>query len=188
MKNTVAILALIIMSVFAVSAQTAQSDNSFFVGYSFLREDVKFNTTPTVRFDRNTDSHGFNASYTRFFAGKGTKEANTVGFTADLGGNFDNKESASLVTVMGGFTAQARNQKYFQPYARALGGVARQNVKLSNISDLSDVSAAFALGVGLDINTAKNSRYKVRLGADYLNTGFNGSRQNGVRLTTGFVF
>lgn len=188
MKKVIAILALTLVSAFAISAQAPQTDNEGFVGYSFLRQDVKFNTTPVLRFDRNTDSHGFNTAYTRYFAGAGEKEANTVGFTADLGANFDSNNNASLVTLMGGLTAQARNSKYVQPYVRALAGAARQNVKVNNITDFTDTSASFLVGTGLNLNLKANSRYKFRVGADWINTGFMGERQNGVRLTTGLVF
>lgn len=188
MKNVIAILVLTFASVFAVSAQTPQTDNAGFVGLSFYTNDVA-GKVGNLTYNKATDAFGVNASYTRFFAGaSATRPANTVGFTADLGVNFNGANEASLVTVMGGLTAQARNFKYVQPYARALAGVARQNVRLNNVTDFSDVSAAYALGGGLDFNLKANSRYKLRLGADYLNTGFNGQREGGARFTTGIVF
>lgn len=188
MKNILAIFTLVFAFAFAANAQTAttsQTANEGFVGYSFLRQNVEVNRA-SLKFDTDTDSHGFNAGYTRYFGGS-SRKAGVVGFTADLGANFDNGD-ASLVTVMGGLVAKARNGKYVQPYVRAMGGFSRQNVNRYNITDTSDITSAFALGTGLDINVKKYSRYKIRFGADYLNTGFKGERQNSVRLTTGLVF
>ncbi|CAN5146089.1 hypothetical protein BH09PAT1_BH09PAT1_8090 [soil metagenome] len=188
MKNLIVVLTLMIGSVFASNAQTPQTSNAGFVGYSFYTNDVagKFGT---LNYNKSTDAHGFNASYTRFFAGGTSKNTvNTVGFTADFGANFNGKNESSLVTVMAGLTAQARNSKYVQPYARALAGVARQNVRLNNVIDFSDTSMAYALVGGLDFNLKAYSRYKLRVGADFLSTGFGGNRHSGTRITTGLVF
>lgn len=187
MRKVIAIFALTLASVFAVSAQTTQTNNEGFVGYTFYTSDVEGKVN-NVSFDKKTDAHGFNAAYTRYFAGANAKASNTVGFTADLGVNFNGKNEASLVTVMGGLTAKARNNKYIQPYVNALAGVSRQNVRINNVTEFSDVAPAFALGGGLSFNLAENSRYKFTVGADYLNTGFNGQRQGGARVKAGFNF
>jgi hypothetical protein len=168
----------------SAAAQTPQTDNAGFVGASFYTSDV-VGKVGNLGYNKSTDAFGVNASYTRFIAGGAV---NTIGLTADLGANFNGKNEASLVTVMGGITAQARNSKFVQPYVRALGGVARQSVRLNNVTDFSDASLSYMLGGGIDVNVAAHSRYKIRLGADYVNTGFNGSRQNGARFTTGLVF
>lgn len=188
MKKVIAILTLTLAAVFTVSAQTTQTDNAGSVSYVFLRENVKANQAPVLKFNRNTDSHGFSASYTRFFAGKGTGAANTLGAVGEVSANFDSKSSASLVTAMVGVTAEARNAKFIQPFARVLVGVARQNVTLTNLKEVSDSALAYDLGGGFDFNLAANSRYKVRTGFDYLNTRFVGQRQNGARLQLGLVF
>jgi hypothetical protein len=170
-----------------VTAQTTtQTNNEGYVGYQFLRQDVKFER-PSFTFQAPTDSHGVNVSYTRYLAKKG--EVGNVGLTVDVGANFKNDE-VPLATLMGGVTFKARNQKYVQPFARGLVGVARENITVSNLPvfNRADYSAAFALGGGLDFNVKAHSRYKIRLGADYLNTGFDGARQNAVRLSTGLVF
>jgi hypothetical protein len=183
MKKLIALVVFVFAGVIAGQAQ--QTNNEGYVGYQFLRQDVKFER-PSIHFDENTDSHGVNAAYTYYFAGKKGK-VNVLGITGEVGANFDNNE-ASLITAMGGLTLKARNSRYVQPYVHALGGVARQHVNRRNIFDTTDYSTAFAAGGGVDFNLKANSRYKVRFGADYLNTGFAGERQNAVRLSTGLVF
>lgn len=187
MKNTIMKLVLAVMVVFAgvmgVSAQ--QTANEGYLGYSFLRQDVKFER-PAFRFNENTDSHGVTASYTRYLNGS-PKKVGTVGITGEVAANFDSNE-ASLVTVLGGIRAKARNMKYVQPSLKLVGGVARQHVNRRNITDTSDVSAAFAAGVGLDFVLKEGTRYKPFVGVDYLNTGFHGERQSGVRFNAGLVF
>jgi len=188
MKKFFAIFALVTAFAFGASAQSAQSDNAGYIGYTFNTSNVagKFNN---FNYDKSTDAHGINLAYTRFFAGSGVKRpANTVGFTADLNVGFNGKNDASIVTVMGGLTAQARNYKYVQPYVRAMAGIGRQHVKLNNVTDFSDTSAAFDLGGGLAFNLGAHSRNKFVVGADYVNTGFNGQRQNGGRINLGFQF
>lgn len=189
MNKLFAIFALVFAFAFTAVAQntptTSQTKNEGVIAYSFLRQNVEFRT-PTLAYNTDTDSHGVNAGYTRYFGGSATR-AGVFGLTADLGVNVDNNE-ASLVTVAGGVTAKARNYKYVQPYARALVGVARQNVNRFNIADTSDISAAFIGGVGVDFNTSAYSRYKIGAGLDLVNTGFGGSRQNGLRGTVRFVF
>jgi len=186
MRTTILSLILLIAGVLGVSAQT-QSNNEGSVGYQFLRQDLEFNTTPSVRFNHNTDSHGFNASYARYFAKKG--ELGNVGVKAEVSANFKDDE-AVLATGLAGVVVKAHNAKYVQPFGHVLGGVARQHVTRNNFKQFSspDYSAAFAIGGGVDFNLAKESRYKLRLGGDILNTGFGGERQNAVRLTAGVVF
>jgi hypothetical protein len=190
MKNLFVILAMVFAFAFTATAQTAttsQTPNELFVGYSFVRQHVKadFNNT-TLRFHEDTDSHGFNAAYTRYLGGSATK-AGVFGITGDVGVNFADGE-VNLATAMAGVTLKARNSKYVQPYVRALGGVARQHVTRVNLLDTGDVSGSYLLGGGLDVNLKAYSPYKLRFGADYLNTGFDGERQNSLRLTTGIVF
>lgn len=194
MKNLLVVLALVFGSAFAVAAQTpttSQTANEGFVGYSFVRQNFETLTVDdeTFNFNDSTDSHGVNAAYTRYFGGKANK-AGVVGITGDLGFQFGSERGnrTNLVTLMGGVTAKARNSKYVQPYVRGLAGVARQGVNIDNFGDYSDWSSAFALGGGVDFNVKKYSRYKVRVGVDYLNTGFAGERQNNLRFTTGLVF
>lgn len=190
MKNLVLCVALLFaFATVAVSQATptsSQSNNEGVVAYSFLREDVKIQR-PVFVFESDTDSHGFNAAYTRYMFGGSSSTANTVGFTADLGANIDNN-NASLITFAGGVTVKGRNYKYVQPFARALGGVALRNVDRLNITNTQDVSGAAILGGGVDFNTSAYSRYKVGVGADYVGTGFNGLTQHGARLTARFVF
>lgn len=180
------LMALVLGTAFAVSAQTNQTNHEGFVGYQYLRQNVEI-AVPSLHFNENTDSHGFNAGYTYYFDSKRVDKVGVLGVTADLGANFDTND-ARLVTVMAGATLKARNSNYVQPYVRALAGLARQDVNRGNLLDINDTSFAWAAGGGLDINFKKLSRYKFRIGADYLQTSLSGQRQNNVRLTTGFVF
>lgn len=180
MKKVIAIFALALT--FAVSA-SAQSQNEGYVGVSFLRQNVEFTQTPSVRFNENTDSFGVTAGVSRFTKTQNGK-AGVLGVTADLTANFDTNQ-ASLVTFMVGGTAKARNAEFVQPYVRVLGGVARQNVTRRNVFDKTDVSSAFDVGAGLDF---KVSTFSVRTGLDFVNTGFHGERQNSGRATVAIVF
>lgn len=177
--------AILIMGVVGINAQSLQSANEFKIAYSFLRQDVKVEV-PTFTFDDNTDSHGVTVGYTRYLNGSSDR-VGTVGLTGEVTASFNNDDS-SLVTAQGGFTLKARNNERFQPSVRALAGVARQNVTRGNIFDVSDVTPAFTLGAGMDIATVRNSRYKLHLGADYVNTRFMGDQQHGARLNVGFIF
>lgn len=191
MKNFILALAFMV-GIFAVgaSAQTAtssQTANEGYVGYSFLRQHVKAQSDlSNLRFHEDTDSHGVVANYTRYLGGSATK-AGVFGLTGEVGANFANSE-ATLVTAMGGITVKGRNFSYVQPSVRALIGGARERVTRTNLRDLSDVSLAYDLGGGVDLNFKKYSRYKLHLGADYINTNFNGERQNNIRVTTGLIF
>ena len=170
-------------SIFTVSAQKTQNEG--YVGYNFVRQDVKYER-PAFKFDENTDSHGFSVGYSRYTKGEAGK-VGVFGLTGEVSANFDTRE-ASLVTVMAGGVAKARNNSYVQPYVRVLGGVARQHINRRNITNTTDASFAFNAGGGIDFAFKKDSRYAIRTGADYVNTGFNNQRQNAVRLTAGIVF
>lgn len=165
-----------VVSVLGISAQS----NEGYVGASFLRENVKF-TQIKKAFDENTDSLGINLAGTHYV------NKSNFGLTADFGANFDTN-SASLVTLTAGGTFKARNYKYAQPFVHVLGGIARQNVNRSNITDVTNVSPALLLGGGIDFNTRAKSDYKVRVGADLVSTRFGNERQDGLRATIGLVF
>lgn len=184
MKKVIAILFTIGSLAFGAYAQT-ESKNEVFVGYSFLKQDVKFEK-PNFKFDENTDSHGFNVNYTRY-VGKSDNKNGVVGFTVDLGANFDNND-ASLVTLMGGVVIKARNQKYFQPYVRGLAGVAREHVNRNNVFDATDIKPAYAVGAGFDVKTKAKNNWALSFGADYLGTNFRGEQQGAVRLVAGVRF
>lgn len=176
------ILFSLILTLAAFSgAVLAQDKDDVAVGYQFLRQDVKFER-PALAFNENTDSHGFYANYTRYLG-----ESGVLGVTGDVSANFDNNE-ASVVTAMGGLTLKARNAKYVQPYVNALGGLARSHVNRQNILDTTDISTAYALGGGVDIRTSEDSKVKFQIGANYVNTRFNGERQHGVQARVGLVF
>jgi hypothetical protein len=177
------ILFSLVLTLVAVGATFAQSTgkSDVAVGYQFTRQDVKFEQQ-TLAFDENTDSHGFYANGA-YYPGK----AGVVGITGDVGVSIDSNE-ANLVTAMGGLTLKARNNKYVQPYVMGLAGVARQHVNRQNIFDTTDVSLAYGAGAGVDIKFRSDSKVKLQVGANYLNTGFNDQRQNAVQLRAGLVF
>lgn len=184
MKKFLILTILVLSGIFTVSAQ--QTANEGYVGYSFLRQDVKFNQFSTS-FNENTDSNGFVASYTRYLTDGKVKGDSPVGVTVEVGANFDSTK-VNLVTVAAGVTVKARKLKYVQPSVKALVGVSRQEVTRANILDTKSVTSVFILGGGLDFSVKKSSRYKLHVGADYLNNDFSGKMQHGLRLTTGLVF
>ena len=130
MKKLIFATILTIVGILGVNAQT--TSNEGYVGYSFLRQDVKYNVTPVLKYNTNTDSNGVTFGGAHYFA-------KNVGLTADVTIN-GGSNSASLVTVMAGGIAKARSMNYVQPYARLMGGVARQNVTRTNLKDFTDVS------------------------------------------------
>ena len=173
---------LIISSIIAVVGATsamAQNASETFVGYSFLKQNVE-STRSVARFDENTDSHGFVVSHSRYFM-----KTKTVGLTGEVGANFDTNE-ASLVTALGGVVFKAQQEATVRPFAKALIGYARQRVDRNNILNSTDAAGAYSLGGGFDV--VVKGGYQWRVGADYLNTGFGGVRQNAVRFSTGLVF
>lgn len=178
MKKIFAILALTIISALGISAQA--SKNEGYVGYSFLRQNVQYNVTPVLKFDTNTDSNGITFGGAHYI----TKN---LGLTADATIN-GGSNSASLVTVMVGGIAKARNLNFVQPYVRVLAGVGRQNVTRSNIKDFTDVQPVVDAGAGVDLYPKKGGKVGLRLGADLVNSGFNGNRTNSARLTAALVF
>lgn len=147
MKKVIALLVLTLAGVFSASAQTPQTANEGYIGYSFVRQNVDFKQSPTLSFDENTDSHGVAVGYTRFLGGS-AKKAGVVGLTGELAANFDSNK-ASLVTALVGVTLKARNNSLVQPYVRGLVGVSRQNVTRRNIYDNTDVSGALIWEQGL---------------------------------------
>jgi hypothetical protein len=187
MKNIIAIMVLMLAGIVGVSAQTpttSQSANEGYVGVTVNRSDIKDNTVLGV--NRDTDSIGVNAGYTRYFGGSAVK-AGVVGVGAELGYNFGENDS-NQVTALGSLTLKARNNKYVQPYVRGLVGTARQNVQISNVLDVNDWSLAYGGGVGADFKFRKYSRYGARIGVDLVRTNFFGEHQNAVRGSLGFVF
>lgn len=175
----------LILTFVAFGAVFAQNSKEVAVGYQFLRQDVKFEQ-PTLVFNENTDSHGFFVNGTHYFGDSGVGKG-VFGLTADVGVNID-KNEANLVTALAGVTIKARNARVVQPFVNVLGGVARQHVNRQNLLDTTDISMAYAVGGGVDIKPRKDSKVQLRLGANYLNTGFNDTRQNGVVLRAGLVF
>ena len=181
------ILGTLAVSAAAQTPTSSQTANEFGLEYSYLRTHVKANVdNTTFHFHEDTDSHGIVANYSRYLGGSATK-AGVVGLTVEVGANFANDE-ATLVTAMGGLTLKGRNFKYVQPSVRALVGGARERVTRTNLTDQSDVSLAYDLGAGLDVNVKKYSKYKLHFGLDYISTNFNGERQNAARVTTGLIF
>lgn len=184
MKKLIFTTLFVLASVFAVSAQ--QTQNQGVVAYNFSTSDVSVKRLNGTRFDSNTDSHGFTVGYTRFTKGKAGK-VGTYGMTTEVTANIDSNE-ANQVTVMTGVVAQARNYSYVRPYARVLGGVARQHINRTNVYDTTDVSFALDGGVGVDFSPVKDGRYSFRTGFDVVNTSFNGERGNAYKFTAGIVF
>lgn len=181
------VLALVLAGIVGVSAQTpttSQSANEFSVGVTVNRSDIKDNTVLGI--NRDTDSVGVNAGYTRYLGGSATK-AGVVGIGAEVGYNFGENDS-NQVTALGNVTLKARNSKYVQPYVRGLVGTARQNVQISNVLDVDDWSLAYGGGVGADFKFSKYSRYGARLGVDLVRTNFFGEHQNAVVGKVAFVF
>lgn len=168
-----------------INAQSLQTANEGYVGYTFLRQDVKFER-PTFRFNENTDSHGLAVGYTRYLNTSKTN-VGTVGLTTEVAANFDTDE-ASLVTAEAGLILKGRNYARVQPSVRVLAGVGRQHINRRNLRDNTDTNLAYTAGAGLDFNLTKLSQYKLHTGVDLINTGFAGERQGGARVNFGLIF
>lgn len=183
MKKFLILTILTMAGILGVNAQSVQTANEGYVGYSFLRQDVKFER-PTFKFNENTDSHGFVGSYTRYVGGSETK-AGVVGFTAEVGANIDS-DGANYITALGGVTLKARNNKVVQPFVKVLGGVSRNSMDRFGTRNFDAIRPTGSLGGGVDFKI--KGRYQWRFGADYLFTQFASQYQNAVRLNTGLVF
>lgn len=150
--------------------------------YQFLRHNPNVNQ-PNFRFDRTTDSSGFNVGLTGYVSP-------VVGLTAEVGANFDGgRFDSSLVTAMGGLTLKANRDGRVQPFVRGVLGVAREraaNEQLNFNFDRSDSGLSFATGAGLDFRVAK--RAKLRFTADYLQTRLFNDVQHNARLGVGIAY
>jgi hypothetical protein len=183
MRNIFAAVLLTVVSIFGASVASAQERNvQGYVGVQVVRvnPDVR---KPLFKFDRTTDTVGVNASVTGFVPDS------SVGFTGELGANFDGStHDSSLVTGLGGVTLQARNAR-LQPFVRGLGGFARVNADgdVLSLNNQTDYSPAFAVGGGLDIKLSDNIALRV-VQADYLQTHAFDSVQHNLRLGVGIRF
>lgn len=183
MRSIFAAVLLTVVSLLGASVTSAQERNvQGYVGVQVVRvnPDVR---KPVFKFDRTSDTIGANASVTGFL------ESSGVGFTGEVGANFDGGlRDSSLVTGLGGLTLQARNAR-FQPFLRGLGGVARVNAdtELVGAINRTDFSPAFAVGGGLDIKLSDNIALRA-IQADYLQTRAFDSVQHNLRLGAGLRF
>ncbi len=196
------VFSLLLVFTASSNAQTeSQSAEEGFVGLSAMRQNVE-----TLRFDsgtfrvnQDTDSIGFNAAYTHYLGGNKTEnKAGVFGITGEIDAQFHNKENSKVALISSAFgvTLKARNNKYIQPYGRALAGFGRRDFGgarvVSGGSGISlggfETTGVYIFGTGVDFNTKAYSRYKIRVGLDYVNTGWGEGRQHNGRFTTGLVF
>lgn len=186
-KKILATAVFVFALAFGASAQTTEVKTvEGYVGVQAVRVNPDIRQ-PNYRFDRTTDTLGVNASVTRYF------DNSPVGFTAEVGANFDNDETdSSLVTGMVGLTAKARRDKTVQPFVRGLVGVGRirsnnEQLNPATFFDRADTGLAFATGAGLDLQLGK--RVGLRLvQVDYLQTRTFGEPVNNVRFGAGITF
>jgi hypothetical protein len=130
------ILFSLILTLVAFGGVFAQSTGKtdVAVGYQFTRQDVKFDQSPVLSFDENTDSHGFYVNGAYYPGTKGV-----LGITGDVGVSIDNRE-ANLVTAMGGLTLKARNNKYFQTLIVRMSLIQRILLQLSHLAGVRTLS------------------------------------------------
>lgn len=175
MKKTILTIALLLGSFIGINAQT-EDNTEFYAGYQFLRTNVEVRT-PSFAFNRQTDSHGVNLSATEYVS-------KPVGFTAEIGANFDGN-GRNVYTVLGGLTLKANRDGKIQPFAKGLAGMyVAQNQGFNSNQTKRDF--AYSVGFGLDVKF-KNFGWRV-VQADYLATRNFGQFDNNVRVGTGFVF
>lgn len=177
-------LVMILASFGLATAQTATSDKGFetYAGYQFVRinPDIR---QPNFRFDRTSDLNGANVS-TTYYVDK------NVGFTGELGANFDTQNARTgLYTAMGGLTIKANKGKTLQPFIRGLVGASVFRADSNNriFPTKNDLGFAFAVGGGLDIKVGKRLGLRV-IQADYLQTNNYDKSQNNLRLGAGITF
>lgn len=173
---------LMMGSVVTVLAQDNKK-NEFYAGYTYLRSDF------------STNSHGFEASLTRYI----TKN---FGFTAEAArlynrqifrfGPFGSKTSVDLSTYMIGPKYAFHNKTRLTPFAQALFGFYHIKNEFSGGSPAFDFNSssslnsfASAVGGGLDVRLTNTISVRtVELDYQYLRQL--GSSHN-TRLTTGIV-
>lgn len=172
--------------------RTSQTSNEGFVGVTYQRQNidtVRVNGN-TFRYDADNDTAGISGGFTHYFGDDKAKEkVGTVGFTLDMNLQFD-RDGARMFTIAEGVTVKARNNRKYQPFARALVGASRLGLgdRASGSGRGGQSSLALIGGVGMDVNVSDYSRYKVRFLGEYVNTRFGKQPQNNARLTVGFVF
>lgn len=176
MKILIFTIALI-LSAITINAQ--EKDNTdYYVGYQFVRTNVETQTR-SFKFNRETDSHGVNASVTRYAS------TGNLGLTGELGANFDAR-GRNLYTYMGGLTLKGNRNGKVQPFVKGLlGGYTKQNEGILSNKTLSGF--AYSVGAGLDVKI--NKKLSLRLiQADYLATRNNSQYDNNVRIGSGLIW
>lgn len=184
MRKLILTAVMVLAGIVGIANAQEVTQNQFVVGYNYLHTNLDTRNVPPVNWNSKDDSHGFTVGYTRFTEGDANK-VGVLGLTGEFTTNFNSNE-ATMITALVGGTLEARNAKTIQPYARVLGGVARQHVTINNFRNTSDTTFAFDVGAGVDWRLKK--RYSLRTGVDYLNNGFLGERQDNIRATVGLVF
>lgn len=159
---------------------TFNEKSDFYVGYQFIRQNADSNQRD-FRFNRDTDSHGVNGSYTYYFGNK------SAGLTTEVGVNFA-KNDTVLATYMSGVTLKRRSGE-IQPFVKAVIGAGTQKARdeFTRGFNRTNTGLAFAVGGGVDVKLSEKVSLRA-IQADYLQTRVFNSTQNNLRLGVGLVF
>lgn len=177
MKNLILMIALTLTTVVGINAQTKEDNTEVYIGYQFLRTNVE-TRSPSLTFDRKTDSHGVNVSVTEYVPNR------AVGFTGEVGANFDGN-GRNLYTFMGGLTLKGNRKGKVQPFVRGLAGAyVAQNQTFNSRGTKTDFS--YAAGGGLDVKFKKVGVRVIQV--DYLGTRNYNQFDNNIRFSTGLFF
>jgi opacity protein-like surface antigen len=166
----------------AASAQEAYPKVEIFGGYSYLRADIV----------NGINAHGFNTS----LAGNLTKHVSIVGEFS----RFTDSATSTIPILMRSITVDSNMLTYLfgprivlhrgkvEPFAHALFGGARQNLKFPDTfaAEATDNAFAFALGGGLDVKV--NDNFAIRVAQiDYLEAKIADPAGNNFRYSAGIV-
>jgi Outer membrane protein beta-barrel domain len=172
--------AVIIVSLLLLSGVAAHAQFYAFGGYSYLNADLNS--------AGRTSLNGWNGSVEG-------KVLPLLGLVADFSGEygsaniaFDGASSTSVTIHQHNFLFGPQvsfSVSKFRPFAHALFGASHASDNALGVSS-SNNAFAYALGGGIDYHLVPLFAWRIQ--ADLLQTRFNSTSQNDVRIATGLVF
>jgi hypothetical protein len=187
MQKLFLIAALTLALPVIAQAQEA-SRTEFFAGYSYMRLDDSPNT-------QDQDLNGYNVSgavtiFKKSLAIKGEVSGHYGNVLVSVTPRTDQRQQLFLFGPQYSFRKIPR----IRPFAHALFGAARLQVRSDGMADITDTGFAFAVGGGVDLKTPLGGKIAVRLfqgdfvrtRLDFTGTG-NRDSSNNFRISTGIV-
>jgi Outer membrane protein beta-barrel domain len=183
MKKLFLIAALIMVAPVLAQAQEAPR-TEIFSGYSYMRlEDSQVDGQ-----DRDLNGYQVSGAVTVFKPYLALK-VDVSGHFGDFLVNQTPRVDQSQYLFLGGPQYTYRKFERFQPFAHALFGAVRRNLKGDVLGlDQTDYGFALAVGGGVDVKTPLGRKVAVRLfQADYVRTSLDDTTFGNIRASAGIV-